>query len=149
QAGKGKSMSVVSVVLHKKRKPTEFVTLIDECDADAVLQWRWALGEPPGSRTKYARSSHKAIYLHRFIMRREIERATEKVEVDHIEGNGLKNRRANLRLVSHSANIAAAHKWKRFNRRPGTHINTIKAKLATGEVRTYRYNRRTGERLPE
>lgn len=75
--------------------------IIDTDDLSAVLSMRWrskTLGN-----TKYA-ASHAVrggpgargdIYLHRYLMD-----APGGLEVDHINGNGLDNRRQNLRLCT-------------------------------------------------
>jgi hypothetical protein len=138
-------VSTVPLILHGNRKPTRFVALIDESDAALVSQRRWSIFEPRGSRTKYARSSvnGQVIYLHRFIMRKELEQATRETEVDHIDGDGLNNTRSNLRLTTHAANIGAAHHRQPYRLRPATHIHTVKVKLANGDMRTYRYLRRS------
>jgi hypothetical protein len=100
-------VSTVPLILHRNRKPTGFVALIDESDAALVSQRRCSIFEPRGSRTKYARSSINGQVMHRFIMRKELERATGETEVDHIDGDGLNNTRGNLRLTTHAANIGS------------------------------------------
>lgn len=50
--------------------------------------------------------SRRAIIMHRLILARIIERPLEKHELcDHINGNGLDNRRCNLRVVSRKENM--------------------------------------------
>jgi hypothetical protein len=72
--------------------------VIDEQDASKVLPIRWHINAHP--HTVYARSSNPRTYLHRFVMN-----AQKGQFVDHINGDGLDNRRANLRIVTPSQNI--------------------------------------------
>lgn len=72
---------------------------IDRQDYDKIKQWKWTCG---GSITKkfYARrySKGKTIYMHRQIM------DFPDLEVDHVNGNTLDNRRKNLRIATHTEN---------------------------------------------
>jgi len=84
------------------------VALVDDDDYSLLCSMRWHIwSQPSTNRTQYARSKvdRKSVFMHRFIMR-----PTESQEVDHINGNGLDNRRINLRLCRHGENQA--------NRRP-------------------------------
>lgn len=81
------------------------VALVDEADWPAVSQHRWFTLKAQRSLTVYARAtvSGRTIYMHRLIM------GEPKMGViDHIDGNGLNNQRANLRLVTHRVNCRQA-----------------------------------------
>jgi HNH endonuclease len=72
------------------------VAIIDAEDAEAVLPFKWC------ARGPYAMSNlgNKClVYLHRFLLS-----APPGFEVDHIDGNGLNNRRSNLRLATRGQN---------------------------------------------
>jgi hypothetical protein len=73
-----------------------YVALVDDEDFDALSQHRWHAVR--GKDTVYARWGK--VYLHRVIMN-----AQKGQEVDHINGDGLDNRKANLRICSHSENL--------------------------------------------
>lgn len=87
-------MGAVEVQLAKGRG----VALVDEADGPAVLAYRWYLHEVKGKQ--YARSS-KAGYLHRFVAGLV---CGDRLEVDHIDGDGLNNQRSNMRTVTHAQN---------------------------------------------
>lgn len=74
------------------------VALVDDEDAGRVLGHRWYRHEVKGCI--YARS-RQAGYLHRIVA--GLQRG-DGLEVDHISGDGLDNRRSNLRVLTHAQN---------------------------------------------
>ena len=92
-------------------------TVIDAADVDlAGRSWHAVPGHRSvGNYTFYAarRKGSKHITLHREILERILgRRLQEGEECDHIDGNGLNNRRSNLRLVDHRRNIRNSHNRK-------------------------------------
>lgn len=78
------------------------VAIIDADDAEKVLAFKWtAMESYPGLWYAYRKDDRKSILLHRFIMG-----APDEVGVDHWNGDGLDNRRENLRLATESQNGA-------------------------------------------
>lgn len=83
------------------------VALIDDEDAERVLTYKWTLCAipRPNKTTYYARrgtqrgGKNKTILLHRFILD-----APDGLQVDHINGDSLDNRRSNLRLATNAQN---------------------------------------------
>jgi len=75
--------------------------MIDAKDAERVLAFKWCAHESRGKWYARRRQGGREIKLHRFLMD-----APSGVEVDHIDGDGLNNRRSNLRLSSHAQNSA-------------------------------------------
>lgn len=75
---------------------------VDDADEARVAAYRWYAG---GSRHRYAaRSAYSqgqktTLYLHRWLLE-----AGPGEQVDHIDGNTLDNRRANLRLCTRKEN---------------------------------------------
>lgn len=82
------------------------VALVDDCDAEKVLHHKWCASKSTGNNSFYATSSiwvggrGKTIFMHRVIME-----PPQNLCVDHINGNGLDNRRANLRICSTRENL--------------------------------------------
>jgi hypothetical protein len=72
--------------------------LVSDCDYEAVMQFKWCWSNN-GRKTDYALRTKDGIRMHRFIMQTPREQ-----QVDHINGNGLDNRRENLKNCSHSEN---------------------------------------------
>jgi len=77
------------------------VALVDDEDYERVMQYKWSANKI--GNTWYAISeepiTHKTILMHRLIL------SIKPYELcDHINGNGLDNRRHNLRLASRSQN---------------------------------------------
>jgi len=88
--------------------------IIDVNDADlAGRSWHAVPGHRSvGNYTFYAalRRGTRHITLHRVILERILGRKLRVgEECDHIDGNGLNNRRCNLRLVDHRRNIRNSH----------------------------------------
>lgn len=89
-------------------------TLVDDSDYDWLNQWKWhykTCGYAARSVTVNGQS--KKIYMHRQIMNAQ----TGQV-VDHCNGDGLDNRRNNLRIVTVAQNVR--------NRRPVKNHNSYK-----------------------
>lgn len=76
---------------------------VDEQDFEKVSKTRWHLHYGPFSKKVYARGrvNGKNMRMHRLIMD-----APANMDIDHINGNGLDNRRSNLRLCTETQNRA-------------------------------------------
>lgn len=89
------------------------VALVDDADYEALAANKWYSGHVPGKNTCYARrdaggrKSRVRLAMHRVILG-----AGPNDLVDHVNGNGLDNRRVNLRLASNAQNRANTPKRK-------------------------------------
>lgn len=74
--------------------------IIDTEDLEKVLKYKWHLKKSHG--TRYACSSIKnhKVFLHQVVLD-----YFGKDDVDHVNGNGLDNRKENLRIIPHAFNI--------------------------------------------
>lgn len=80
------------------------VALVDAADYEWLNQWKWSAHNSCreffyAARWSGGRKARCMVYMHRLILG-----ATTTGEVDHINGNRLDNRRANLRIVTHQQN---------------------------------------------
>lgn len=84
------------------------IVLFDDADADVVGAYQWHLH--PTGRSTYARGFQRGarssglVYLHRLLTN-----ASKGQDVDHENGDGLDNRRRNLRVCSRTQNNANRH----------------------------------------
>lgn len=85
------------------------VALVSPEDYERVGRFRWCAGEARGAfyakRGEYSDGRQRTIRMHRFILD-----APPGVEVDHVNGDTLDNRRSNLRLCEHHANTTNQRK---------------------------------------
>lgn len=89
--------STAYIFLENKKGEVIDKVLIDRKDLNKVLPYRWSRHKVSKNIT-YAKAPRIG-YMHTFILGKY-----EGMVVDHINGNGLDNRRSNLEHVSHSAN---------------------------------------------
>lgn len=100
------------------------VALVDAEDAD-LADRKWYGNEvmpksTSGARYVYASSSRRGEkYMHRVILARIVGRPlTRRDHCDHVNGNRLDNRRSNLRLATHTQNMANRSAAMSFNGQP-------------------------------
>ncbi len=83
------------------------VAIVDAEDAERVLMYRWSVFTPTKSaiyaqgRVSLGDGPKISISLHRYIMR-----PPKGLQVDHINGNGLDCRKANMRVATRSQNCS-------------------------------------------
>ncbi len=96
-----------------------FKALIDDEYFERLNQYKWCYHKGKTNNTGYAKreeqKNNKSKVIH---MHREIMNVTDpKVQVDHIDLNGLNNQKYNLRLVTSSQNMC--NKCKRKDNESG------------------------------
>ena len=97
--------------------------IVDVDDFEQIGPFRWQACNVSGDKW-YARRTVKiggiprAIYMHRAILNPPYE-----LEVDHIDGNGLNNRRSNLRICSRGKNAQNQRKTRGTSQFKGVYWN--------------------------
>lgn len=114
---------VIHIPLSKTGKHAgKFEAIIDDCDSD-LEEVSWNVKIRKNRNTNYvargvnlgkaANYKIQEIKMHRVILERMIGRPLEKDEFpDHIDGNGLRNTRDNLRLATFTQNVRNSKKQK-------------------------------------
>lgn len=95
-----------------------YFAIVDEADYEWLSQCKWHCFYSKGSRNVYAYASNQVfdgVKHKRIIMHRMINNTPEGMDTDHIIGNGLDNRRENLRTVTRAQNM-----WNRNPNKKGT-----------------------------
>jgi hypothetical protein len=97
------------------------VALVDDEDYERVMAYKWYAamqGRQWYALRKVQRDGKQTtVEMHRFIL----DAGDSPLQVDHINGNGLDNRRVNLRLGTRSENQRNSYKH-RAGRLPGTYL---------------------------
>lgn len=123
-----------------------YMTVVDAVDGDlALLSWTAQItrhGVVYARRNIYHRHGSRKQFLHRVILERELGRAIpSNLLTDHKDGNGLNNRRSNLRLATHRQN-GANHKPSSNNTSGVTGVHWFKATQKWQAYIQYRNKRR-------
>lgn len=127
-----------------------YVAIVDAADYARLSCDKWHASVRKGLVYAVAKSGRNKIYMHRVIM------GAKRGEcVDHINNNGIDNRRSNLRFATHSQNMANARfekgtsgyrgvawsrdqgKWKAKIKNHGRHINLGTFTDAADAARAY------------
>lgn len=103
----------MELVIHSK-KYGRHVVIFDECDYDLVMKYKWHFVPTSEGHTPYARTNYKKPNGKKSVMRmhRLIMNASSDQHVDHINNNGLDNRRCNLRVCTPTENMRNRRKFK-------------------------------------
>ena len=91
---------------HKNGSRIRGYVIVDDEDFERLNKYSWCLFSSSRHFINYAsrgirkNGKTKGVSMHRFILN-----APKGMEVDHINGNGLDNRKENIRICSHAENM--------------------------------------------
>lgn len=77
-----------------------YEAIVDAKDLEFLSWWSWYACEKPTSTYAMANGGGKNVKMHRLLLS-----APDGLDVDHINRNGLDNRRTNLRLATRAQNL--------------------------------------------
>lgn len=75
-------------------------TLVDDENYNYLIQWKWTYNKRSKRPLRYDVKTKKTVYMHR-----EILIAKKGEEVDHMNRDGMDNRKENLRKITHQQNM--------------------------------------------
>ena len=104
------------IVLRDKHSCVVGVAIIDIEDVGIAKQYKWHMRK--SLNTNYAACTLKdgqKLFLHRLVLG-----YSGKDDVDHIDHNGLNNRKSNLRVVTHDTNLRNQHGNRKGVKRVGS-----------------------------
>ena len=96
---------------------------VDRSDVELLMRLRhgkgWYCARVGNTSYAQMRYDHSTLYMHRYLMSYKINRyghaesvkIPDMMVIDHINGDGLDNRRSNLRIVTNQENLR--NNWKR------------------------------------
>jgi len=73
--------------------------IVDAADYERLSRYKWHLCRQGGNLYAHRKASHRTTPMHRFLLN-----PPKGMVVDHINGNGLDNRRSNLRICTQRQN---------------------------------------------
>jgi len=74
------------------------IVYFDIEDFDKIKNYKWHINKTYNTYRVWAQIKRKTMYMHKIILNNEIK------DIDHINGNGLDNRKCNLRACNKSQN---------------------------------------------
>lgn len=88
------------IVLYEGERQPIARAIIDLADLPLVRPYKWHRASRKGKAYVETYINRKAVFLHHLFLP-----CIKGLDVDHIDGNSLNNRRSNLRYLNHHANI--------------------------------------------
>ncbi|MBX3541089.1 MAG: HNH endonuclease [Chelatococcus sp.] len=94
------------IFLHRHGYKDRLYALIDDEDAERICRFDWEVIFRTDGKVAYARTNSTKVGKDHKLLHRMVLRAPFGVAVDHANGDGLDNRKQNLRLATPSQNAA-------------------------------------------
>lgn len=93
---------IAKIILRNKEQEIVGEAIVDTEDLPKCLEYKWHIRKNKSNNYAITTLSPvEKLHLHRLVLNYE-----GALDIDHINRNGLDNRKSNLRIVNHSANLA-------------------------------------------
>lgn len=112
-------MSSLTELDYIEYRITNGIVLIDYQDYELIRNYKWSIHANHNKTLYYARTEIKRATIE---MQRLIMNPIQGLQVDHINHNGLDNRRKNLRIVTVSQNQANSRKHNGSSKYKGVYL---------------------------
>ncbi len=86
---------------YTNRKGEIFTILYDACDHELISKYRWCISRGYAMATRYVNGVSRNVTMHRLIL----GLTDPKIHTDHVNHNGLDNRRINIRPCTRAQNM--------------------------------------------
>lgn len=115
------------------------VAMVDDEDFEMLSQWKWCFGDGYAARSIRVGLNQKHVKMHRVIAN-----TPKGMHTDHINGDGLDNRKENLRICTNAENLRNQGKqsnntsgfkrvgWDKRNRKWAAYIRLNYKKIHLG-----------------
>jgi hypothetical protein len=108
---------------------------VDGEDFETVSKYNWYLSKQANRFYAYAWVSGKNVSMHRFLLGHE----AGELDIDHRNGDGLDNRRENLRVATRSQNTANSRKQRgTTSKYKGVHVMKVGGYIKAYIMHQYR-----------
>ena len=91
--------------------------IVDAEDYERVNRYKWCVSAKGNTIYAYRKDHGKNVYLHQFLMK-----PPKGMVVDHIDGNGLNDRKSNLRVCTKQQNLCNRGPIVRSSQFKGVHF---------------------------
>lgn len=112
-------MKYIELSKHGWKNKGKYFAIIDSADYEKTNKYKWTVCVTKYTQYAYATINNKKIPMHRFILN------CDNI-VDHINGNGLDNRKHNLRLCTVMENNRNKQLYNSATKYKGVHYQEVK-----------------------
>lgn len=111
------------------------IAIVDDEDFEKLSQYKWFAHNDKNFRLWYVmrKAGSKHLYMHRVVLN-----VPKDLEIDHINGDGLDNRKSNLRICTRQENTRNKRKGKGTSKYKGVYWNKKVRKWHTQIVVNHR-----------
>jgi hypothetical protein len=126
-----------AILIHVELPVKDGIVQVDDADAKLVEPFHWCSFRVGRRAYAYAQIAGRRVYLHHLILN-HAPKGRGKGDIDHINGDGLDNRRSNLRKATRSQNMANGKSRKGTSQYKGVSRNKEREKWQAHIMMNYK-----------